>query len=167
MKSSSKGRSAPQWELELQGRLPLFGHRNWIVIADAAYPHQSAPGIVTVTADAAQLEVVRRVLEWISRSGHIKAHVYVDRELDYVDERDANGITTYREKLAILLKRVEIQKAPHEEIIARLDQQARTFSVLIIKTTMALPYTSVFIELQCGYWCAVAESRLRAAIPAD
>lgn len=167
MNASSKARTPREWELELKRSLPLFGHRNWIVIADAAYPHQSAPGIVTMTADATQLEIVERVLELIGAAEHVKAHFYVDRELDYVHERDAKGITTYREKLARLLKNAEIQRSLHEEIIARLDQQARTFSVLILKTTMMLPYTSVFIELQCGYWNALAEIRLRAAVPAE
>jgi hypothetical protein len=29
-----------------------------------------------------------------------------------------------------------------------------------------LPYTSVFIQLDCGYWSAEAEQRLRAAFSA-
>ena len=39
-----------------------------------------------------------------------------------------------------------------------------TFRVLIIKTDMTLPYTSVFCELDCGYWSAAAEQRLREAL---
>jgi hypothetical protein len=33
--------------------------------------------------------------------------------------------------------------------------------VLILKTNLRLPYTSVFIELDCGYWSPEAERRLR------
>jgi hypothetical protein len=29
---------------------------------------------------------------------------------------------------------------------------------------MALPYTSVFLELDCGYWNAEKEQRLRSAL---
>jgi hypothetical protein len=29
---------------------------------------------------------------------------------------------------------------------------------------MTIPYTSVFFELDCGYWNAAAEQRLRKAI---
>ena len=53
---------------------------------------------------------------------------------------------------------------PHEQIIAKLDQSAQVFRVLIIKTEMTIPYTSVFFELDCGYWNADAEQRLREAI---
>jgi len=33
--------------------------------------------------------------------------------------------------------------------------------VLVIKTDMTIPYTSVFFELDCGYWDSDAEKRLR------
>ena len=82
---------AHAWVSELQRRLPLFGHRNWIVIADAAYPHQSAAGITTVVADGDLLAVAERVLSLIQQTKHIRATVYTDRELKFVDEHDAPG----------------------------------------------------------------------------
>ena len=48
-----------------------------------------------------------------------------------------------------------------------LDAAGRAFRVLLLKTTLALPYTSVFVELDCGYWSAEAEAALRAAIAAS
>ncbi|MCU0782363.1 MAG: hypothetical protein MUF04_14880, partial [Akkermansiaceae bacterium] len=39
---------AQPWEALLASELPRLGHRNFIVIADSAYPLQSAPGIRTV-----------------------------------------------------------------------------------------------------------------------
>jgi hypothetical protein len=145
--------------------LALYGHRNWIVVADAAYPVQSRPGIRTVCwRDDDPLEVLRQVLEEIDDSRHVRPVIHVDRELQFVSEDDAPGVTAYRESLAILLKRRTSKPMPHEEIIALLDQAAQMFKVLIVKTTMTIPYTSVFIQLDCGYWSAEAESRLRAAI---
>ena len=52
----------------------------------------------------------------------------------------------------------------HDDIIAALDAAARRFRILVIKTPLSLPYTSVFVELGCGYWSADAEARLRAAM---
>ena len=40
----------------------------------------------------------------------------------------------------------------------------RNFSVLVVKTNMVLPYTSVFIELRASYWSDEAEQRLRQLI---
>jgi hypothetical protein len=36
--------------------------------------------------------------------------------------------------------------------------------VLVIRTPTALPYSSVFLELQPGYWDVASETRLRARI---
>jgi hypothetical protein len=36
----------------------------------------------------------------------------------------------------------------------------------VLKTNMTVPYTSVFIRLDCRYWSADAEQRLRARMAA-
>lgn len=153
------------WEQQLEELLPLFGHRNWIVVADSAYPAQSNPGIDTAVIDGTQLEAVKKVFAAIGAQKHIRANVYVDAELALVAEKDAKGIGNYRRKLATTLGSA-MKTLPHEEIIAKLDQAASSFRVLILKTNMAIPYTSVFFELDCGYWSAAAEKRLRGALDA-
>ena len=50
---------------------------------------------------------------------------------------------------------------PHEQIIHNLDEAGKAFNVLIIKTNMVLPYTSVFLELRAAYWSDEAERHLR------
>jgi hypothetical protein len=165
--SSTPRISRPEWERRLEALLPLYGHRNWIVVADSAYPAQSRPGIETLVSGAGQLEVARKVLDAINASGHVRATVYLDKELDFAAETGAPGITPYRIQLNELLK--DANKIPmlHEQIIARLDEVSQTFQVLIIKTEMAIPYTSVFFELGCAYWPAYAEERMRKAMATD
>jgi D-ribose pyranose/furanose isomerase RbsD len=153
------------WEEQLKELLPQFGHRNWIVVADAAYPSQSNPGIDTAVIDCGQLDAVKKVLAAISAQKHIRANVYVDTELSFVAEKDAKGIGSYRSKLTAELG-AAMKTLPHDEIIAKLDQSAAVFRVLILKTNMTIPYTSVFFELDCGYWTAAAEKRLRTAMAA-
>jgi L-fucose mutarotase/ribose pyranase (RbsD/FucU family) len=144
--------------------LPLFGHRNWIVVADSAYPAQSKAGIETIVASAEQIQVVEKVVAAIAACEHIRANIYTDQELSYVEENDAPGITSYRQQLEALLAGSSAKQIPHEQIIAKLDQSAQVFRVLIIKTKMTIPYTSVFFELDCGYWSAAAEERLRKSM---
>jgi L-fucose mutarotase/ribose pyranase (RbsD/FucU family) len=154
----------PDWKLQLSQSLPLFGHRNWIVVADSAYPAQSSPGIETVLAAANQIEAVQAVADAIAASTHIKALVHLDRELAFVEEADAPGVDEYCRQLETALHGVQVSRTPHEEIIARLDHSARVFRILIVKTSMTIPYTSVFFELDCRYWNAGAEQRLRHAM---
>jgi len=106
------------WQTRLKEQLPLLGHRNWIVVADSAYPLQTAPGIETICANA---------------------------EMRFVAEKNAPGIGVYREALAKILGNKSVQ-------------------VLIIKTPLTLPYTSVFFQLECGYWNAASEKELRDAL---
>lgn len=159
-----KHSSAPDWECRLNTLLPLYGHRNWIVIADSAYPAQSKPGIETILANANQIRVVRTVLDAINASSHIRANVYADTELGFVTENDAPGVTEYRRQLDTALSATCVTSLPHEQIIATLDKSAEVFHILVIKTEMTIPYTSVFFELDCGYWNAEAEKRLRQAM---
>jgi L-fucose mutarotase/ribose pyranase (RbsD/FucU family) len=155
-----------EWEKTLLARLPLFGHRNWIVVADAAYPLQSNPGIETIACGESQIEVARRVMESIASSAHIRANIYIDAELKYLQEEYAPGIELFRRQLSELLQQQPVCRIPHEEIIGKLDKAATLFRVLLVKTNVALPYTSVFFELDCGYWNADAEQKLRAAMQA-
>lgn len=154
----------PDWERRLGEVLPLFGHRNWIVVANSSYPAQAKPGIETIVAGEAQVEVVRKVLAAITASKHVSANVYVDRELSFVDEDDAHGILNYQHHLKAVLGGSAAKQLPHDEIIARLDQSAQVFRILVIKTEITIPYSSVFFELDCGYWTAGAEQRLRHAM---
>lgn len=153
------------WEQRLSELVPLYGHRNWIVVADSAYPAQSNPGIETIFAGGDQLDAVRKVYDAITESTHVRANIYVDQELASVPEHDAAGVLDYRGQLERLLG-PSICQLPHEQIIAKLDKSARLFQVLILKTSMTIPYTTVFFELDCGYWSAEAEQRLRKNLKA-
>jgi hypothetical protein len=152
------------WAHILKDRLKLYGHRNWVVIADSAYPAQSKQGIETIAADDEQATVVERAFAILRECKHVRPAIYTDEELRFVPEEDAPGVTVYRNQLARLLSGYEASSLPHEENIAMLDRVGETFRVLLIKTTMQIAYTSVFVELQCGYWNTQAEDRLRAVI---
>jgi L-fucose mutarotase/ribose pyranase (RbsD/FucU family) len=161
---ASSTAAAPSWQKTVAERIPLYGHRNWIVIADSAYPAQSGAGIETVVSNADHLEVVQAVLTALSHTKHVRPIVYTDAELKYVSENDAPGINAYRERLSRLLGNRPVSVLPHEQIISRLDEAGKLFRVLIIKTNLTVPYTSVFLQLDCGYWSADAERRLREAM---
>jgi hypothetical protein len=153
------------WRDTLNARIKTYGHRNWIVVADSAYPLQSNPGIETVYSTENQVETVRHVFEALQKAPHLRPIVYTDKELAFVPEADAVGVEAYRQLLVGLFdKYLPGQKPPtilHENVIRQLDDASKTFNVLIIKTNLALPYTSVFFELRAGYWGDDAEQRLR------
>ncbi len=153
-----------RWKKVLAERIPLYGHRNWIVIADSAYPAQSRSGIETLVSEATHFEVLRTVLAALSASKHVRPIVYQDSELSFVQEADAPGVAAYRRQLAAMFRDAKVNTLPHEQIISKLDQTGQTFEILIIKSTLTIPYTSVFLQLDCAYWGPENEQKLRVAM---
>jgi hypothetical protein len=154
----------PDWRKETERRLPLMGHRNWIVVADSAYPWQTSPGIDTFYTGRDQIEVANWLVPVVKAARHVRPRVYLDDELEHVSEKNAPGIAGYRKALDSLLHGLSVERLPRETIIARLDQAGAAFQILVLKTTMTAPYTSLFMEMDCGYWTDAAERELRRAM---
>ena len=163
--------STADWQVRLHNEIPLMGHRNWIAIVDSAYPLQTSEGIETVETNGDQLDVVRRVMHEVVESPHLRPVVFTDAELKAVPEDDAPGVTYYRDSLTHFLGEfnsgsLERQSLPHEQIISKLDEAGKTFHILVLKTRMTIPYTSVFLRLDCGYWTDAQEKHLREKMQA-
>jgi hypothetical protein len=155
------------WQQKVQAELPLLGHRNWIVIVDSAYPLQVSPGIETIETDADQLAVLDYVLGEIKNSRHVRPLVHTDKELEYLPEAEAPGVGRYREELRRRSAGFPVDSILHQELIDRLNDTGKSIHVLVLKTRMIIPYTSVFLQLDCKYWSADSEARLRTAMQAD
>lgn len=166
IKNETATSPSQNWKTKVENTIKLFGHRNWIVVADGAYPKQSNLAIKTISVDANQLEVVRFVNEIIKKSSHVKATIFLDKEMAFVAEKDAKGIDNYRTDLNKILETKKMQTMLHEDIIKKLDSSAKIFDILIIKTNLTIPYTSVFFQLDCGYWNSEAEQNLRTNLNA-
>lgn len=154
------------WKAALAQRLPLLGHRNWILIADSAYPLQTSPGIETIETNADQIDVVRYVLQQINNSIHVRPEIFMDAELPFVPDQDAPGASDYRKQVAEALHGYKIDSELHDKLIAEMGQSSQSFHVLVLKTNLTVPYTSVFIRLNCKYWPTEAEERMRARMNA-
>ncbi len=155
---------SPAWQDELATELPRLGHRNFIVIADSAYPLQSSPGIRTIHIGGTQAEATKQVLALLKTQKHVRPVAWIDAEQNAVSEADAPGMAKLRSELQAALQGSKVQQAPHMEIIKRLDESSKLFNVILLKTDEVLPYTSVFLELDCGYWNGDKEARLRQAM---
>jgi len=150
------------WKAKVAAAMPLLGHRNWILIVDSAYPLQTSPGVETIETNAGQLEVVASVLHSIDSSIHVRPLIFMDAELPFVADEDAMGASAYRAQIGKLLHGYGVESVPHEKMLADVDEAGEHFHILVLKTDMTIPYTSVFIRLDCKYWSAEQERRLRA-----
>jgi hypothetical protein len=153
------------WKLALERELPRLGENNWIVLAESAFPAQVGPGIETVYIGGDQLEAAREVLDQLKSTKHVRPVFYLSSELPRVPEEDAPGMETYRKKLQLVLKGQNVvSQNAHQTIMDDVEKMAKSFRVIVLKTDMKLPYASVFIKLESGYWNEDAEKRLRESL---
>ncbi len=149
------------WEQQLDDVLPLLGHRNWVLVVDKAFPLQSAAGMTYINSQADLLPVLNVVSEKIRQASHVQAIFYTDAELKVLNEELVPGIEDFRKQLYQSLEGNNVQTLLHNDVFERLDTASKLFNVVVIKTEQVMPYTSVFIELDCGYWSADRESKMR------
>ena len=150
----------------VQSRLPLYGHRNWIVVADSAFPVYAAPGIETIVVNEDLPSVLKYVASSISSSRHVRATVFLDKELQFIDERDYPGVSELRKQITAAFAKDQVSSIPHTEVMTKIDEAGKTFRILFIKTTAAIPYTSVYMRLDCGYMSDEVERKIRTAMAA-
>ena len=152
------------WQKVLEHDLHLLGHRNWILVVDKAFPEQSSPGMKYIYVEQDLLPTLQYVLEQVESSTHVRPVVYRDQELDFIAEEQVPGIEDFRRKRAELLDGMTVHTLLHDEVFALLDESASLFRVLVIKTNCTLPYSSVFLQMDCAYWDSDQEKALREAM---
>ena len=149
------------WTDTLEAYLPALGHRNWIVVADSAFPLQISPGIETIVTGEDHFTVLEKVLKAVDGAKHVSPKIWLDKELAFVPEDLAPGVNEVRRRLEEALEGRGAMPVLHEDLISRLDEVGKTFKIVMVKTTLAVPYTTVFLELDCGYWGPDAEAKMR------
>lgn len=152
------------WQAAVQRQAGQLGYRNWIVIAEASFPAHNRPGIRQVNADMEIPETLDYVLTALEQTENVRPQVYVTRELRSVENDFAPGIDELRRKLQDAKHGHETTELDQQSLLTLLEDANRSFDVLVIRTPTALPYTSVFLELQPGYWDVESETHLRNRI---
>lgn len=152
------------WKAAVDRQAAQLGYRNWIVIAEASFPAHNRPGIRQVAAPVEVPEAVDYVLNALEQTENVRPQVYLTRELRSVENDFAPGIDEMRKRIKESLHGHEATELDQQSLLTLLEDANRSFDVLVIRTQSALPYTSVFLELQPGYWDATSEGRLRERI---
>jgi hypothetical protein len=152
------------WREQLNEELPLLGHRNWILVVDKAFPAQTASGIKVINTGESLQDVLQFTLQKIDRSLHVRPIVYTDKELAYITPAMVGYIDDYRKQLKKTLNGIETQTLLHDSVFVKIDKASKLFKVLVLKTDEVIPYSSVFLQLDCRYWSPEQERVLREAM---
>lgn len=157
-------KSGNGWRDALVAQTAQLGYRNWIVVAEASFPAHSRPGIRQINANEEVPAVVDEVIQTLERTQHVVPNIYVSRELRSVENDYAPGIEDFRKQLQGALHGHETTELEQQSLMTLMEDATKSFEVLVIRTETALPYSSIFMELQPGYWNGDSEDRLRERI---
>lgn len=155
---------ATSWQKQFDDQLQLNGHRNWILVVDKAFPQQ--PGMHIINTNEKLLPVLQTVLQRVNTSSHVKPVVYKDAELQFLTDSLAPGVSVYRNDLQKTLGTLAASPLLHDSVFVKMDAAAKLFSITVLKTEEVIPYSSVFIELDCAYWGGEKEAKLRQLMKA-
>ncbi len=154
------------WKTAIKGQLDYLGHRNWILVVDKAFPLQTAQGLTTINTHEDLLTVLKYTLGEIEACSHVKPNVYTNKELSYITNSQVAEIDTFRQSLNEVIGKHSPQVMLHDDVFTQIDYASKLFKVLVIKTDKTIPYSSVFLQLDCKYWTSEKEQELRRAMEA-
>lgn len=84
-----------------------------------------------------------------------------------ISESQAKSVTSFRlesEKFIRMGKtnlELQPQSILHDSVFTKLDEASKLCTIVVLKTNETIPYTSVFLQLDCSYWNAEKEKQLR------
>ncbi len=160
-KLSSITDSHPEWIRTLDSEIEKLGSFNWIVIAEPSFPSYSKSGITTVTAPVNSAEALEAVFQIIDSHSHVRPRIYITTESQFISENETPGITSYRADIKRVFDGRKHQALNSAALELLLTDAKKKYKVLVIKTLTTLPYDSIYLELESGYWDGVSETSLR------
>lgn len=163
--SKKKPQRSKKWKDQLQDEVANLGAGNWIVVAEKAFPIPQGEGVKVIHADAELAQTLLSVFDSIESEGHVWPKIYNLREFKYVGEDYAPGVGKLRAQKEVVFAGRKMQEVTARTADLIFNAAIKKYRVLIVKTESAYPYSSVFMELDSGYWNGISEDALRKSMP--
>jgi hypothetical protein len=75
-------------------------------------------------------------------------------------------VSALRKKIATTFAVDQVSSTPHSDVMKTISEAGSIYRILFIKTTGTIPYSSVYIRLDCGYMSEDVERKIRNAMAA-
>ena len=148
--AGQNGQQYEELDAGLAREVQALRKRNWIVIADQSFPLHTRRGVRTLLVDKEIPEVLSGVIKVLESEKEVTPVFYRTRELAFVENDSAPGIDVYRYAITQDLKGYDVREYLYQYLSVELEDDSKTFGVLVIKTKTDLPYSAIFIELAEG-----------------
>ena len=158
---SAPDRTAPVWAGTVEREVDALGIQNWIIVAESSFPVVTRGGVRTLVVDGEIPQIVDFIVNHLEKSETVTPAFNTARELSFVSNDRAPGIDSLREQLNKSLHGHQVRQMDNRALILLAHRDASKYAILVLKSKTSLPYSSVFIELDSGYWDRESEDRLR------
>jgi D-ribose pyranose/furanose isomerase RbsD len=148
------------WQEKIDSEISQLGANNWIVVTEKAYPIINNLGVKVIDTGVTLPEALAYVFEAIESQGHVWPRIYSLKEFEFVEEDFAPGIKELAAKRESALAARKSQTITKKTSEMMLKVAMNDFRILVVKTESAYPYSSIFMELDCGYWNSESEQAL-------
>ncbi|MFT5882595.1 MAG: hypothetical protein ACI9FG_001099 [Crocinitomicaceae bacterium] len=153
------------WIQQVDSEIAELGAYNWILITESAYPAPDRPGAHTLLSPYKLPRTLDSVLQSIESIGHVRPRIYLSRESAELNEDYAPGIDNHRSNLTKHLNERPTQSLSADSLESLMRSSKKGNRVLVVKSQTTLPYTTIYIELESGYWDGESETALRKNEP--
>jgi hypothetical protein len=120
------------WKTYFDDKITEFGHRNWILIVDKAFPSQTAAGIITINTNEEFLDVLKYTMKQIDNCTHVKPIVYTDKELNFITKDQVPEIETFRSSLAEIFGQLTQNVLLHDSVFIKIDKASKLFKLQLL-----------------------------------
>ncbi len=151
------------WQQQIAGALPIFGSGNWVVVASTDFPLLSTAGVETIRVPDGLAAAVNSMEGIFQMSSRLRPSFHVASELDFAATQNDDA-KAYLAEITKILPTVGVVKMPAADIVQTVIDTAATKRVLVIKTDSMIPYGSIAVELEPGFWSPEQEQALRDAM---
>jgi hypothetical protein len=110
----------------VQSRLPIFGHRSWIVVVDSAFPAYAEPGIETIVVVDHPQSLPNYLASAISSTGiYEQPHFWTRNDSSSMSSTISGG-SELRRHIAMTLEKDKLCELPHSEVMTKINEARKT-----------------------------------------
>lgn len=159
---NTKNKKPDLISLKLEQEVLKLGAKNWILVTDSAYGIPENANTSLILSGKTLDQTLSQVLQQIDSLGHVWPRIYTLREFEFLEPSHAPGINAIKAARKVAMGGRANQIIPNSTAFILLKNIIKEHKILIVKSSSAFPYSSVYLELDSGYWNSRSEAELRA-----
>ena len=163
---SGPDQTPPLWAGIVEREVDALGIQSWIIVAESSFPVVSGLGVRTLVLDGEIPQIVDCIVNHLAKSETVTPSFNTALELSFVSNDRVPGIDYLREQHNEALHEHQVRQMDNRSLTLLAHSDASKYAIMVLKSKTALPSSSVFIELDSGYWDRESEDRLRQEMKA-